>query len=153
MYSQVPGGYNENFACVDLVGSDGVKLMNCPYTVKRRSNDFALNYVNPLKRTTVSIPNNGFTIVRFKADNPGLWLFHSHLFSHLRKGQAMVFDVTDKGLPAVPPNMPTCPIQGAEKRKANADLIELKSIGVPTPELRGDSLVITSLVVIVSLIF
>ena len=109
--------------------------MNCPFTAKTHSKDVPLNYVDPVKRTTVPVPNNGFVIVRFKADNPGLWFFHCHLFSHMRKGQAMIFDVTDQGVPAVPPHMPTCPIQGPEKRDSeNDDLIELKSIGAPKPE-------------------
>lgn len=29
-------------------------------------------------KDTVSIPSKGFTIFRFKADNPGYWLMHCH---------------------------------------------------------------------------
>ena len=87
--------------------------MNCPQTRKTHDREFELNYVNPVKRTTVPVPNNGsidllfkltiensgFVIVRFKADNPGLWFMHCHLFSHMRKGQALVLDVSDQGVP------------------------------------------------------
>ena len=30
-----------------------------------------LNFENPVKRTSVTIPNNGYVIIRFKANNPG----------------------------------------------------------------------------------
>ena len=129
----MPGGYNDNFECVDVV-ADGAKVMTCPFTRKTHSNDFELNYENPLKRTTVRVPNNGYVVVRFKADNPGLWFFHCHLFSHMRKGQAMIFDITDQGIAPVPPNMPTCPIQGPEKADPDK-LIDLKSIGAPEAEI------------------
>lgn len=33
----------------------------------------------PMRRDTVLAPPNGNVILRFRADNPGLWLFHCHL--------------------------------------------------------------------------
>ena len=121
--------------------------MNCPYTKKTHDNDIELNYENPPKRTTVKVPNNGFVIVRFKADNPGMWFFHCHLFSHMRKGQAMIFDVTDQGIPKVPDNFPTCPIRGPEKIAAS-ELVDRNGIGAPEPQLvvsdvRADCLQLT----------
>ena len=67
-------------------------------------------------------------IIRFKADNPGLWLFHCHTFSHLLEGQSVLLDVSDKGVPPVPPNFPTCPIHDATVA-SNATLVNLSSIG------------------------
>lgn len=29
-------------------------------------------------KDTISIPSKGFTVLRFKADNPGWWLLHCH---------------------------------------------------------------------------
>ena len=108
--------------------------MNCPFTRPTGLNDITMNYKNPPKRTTVHVPNNGYIVVRFKADNPGLWFFHCHVFSHMLKGMAMIFDISDQGVPPVPPNMPTCPIQ--EAQVANPDkLISLKSIGAPEPKV------------------
>ena len=69
----------------------------CKQTTRNESVEIEYNFENPQKRTSVTVPNNGFAIVRFKADNPGLWLFHCHTFSHLMEGQAMLFDVTDQG--------------------------------------------------------
>jgi iron transport multicopper oxidase len=32
---------------------------------------------NPLRRDTIQVKPNGFVILRFRADNPGIWLVHS----------------------------------------------------------------------------
>jgi hypothetical protein len=37
-------------------------------------------------KDTISIPSKGFTIIRFKADNPGWWLLHCH---YGEKGQIL----------------------------------------------------------------
>ncbi|KAK2753874.1 hypothetical protein FQN55_000238 [Onygenales sp. PD_40] len=44
-------------------------------------------------RDTVLIPRRGHAVLRFRADNPGLWLFHCHILWHLAGGMAMVVDV------------------------------------------------------------
>ena len=37
----------------------------------------------PMKRDVVLAPPNGNIVIRFRADNPGIWLFHCHLEWHL----------------------------------------------------------------------
>ncbi|KAB8253740.1 multicopper oxidase-domain-containing protein [Aspergillus pseudonomiae] len=44
-------------------------------------------------RDTVYIPSRGYAVLRFRADNPGVWLFHCHIVWHLASGMAMVIDV------------------------------------------------------------
>ncbi|CAG8444745.1 16862_t:CDS:10, partial [Funneliformis mosseae] len=39
----------------------------------------ALNTVNPIKRDTSTIPINGWSALRFVADNPGVWGHHCHM--------------------------------------------------------------------------
>lgn len=39
----------------------------------------ANNKRNPIIRDTVTIPGNGFLVIRFIADNPGIWAFHCHI--------------------------------------------------------------------------
>ncbi|OAX81172.1 hypothetical protein ACJ72_04491 [Emergomyces africanus] len=46
-----------------------------------------------LLRDTVQIPRRGHAVLRFRADNPGIWLFHCHILWHLASGMAMVVDV------------------------------------------------------------
>ncbi|XP_015521800.2 laccase-2 [Neodiprion lecontei] len=63
-------------------------------------------YVPPMK-DTVSVPSGGFVTVRFRADNPGIWLIHCHFEWHLATGMGMAFWV-EGDLPAPPPGFPTC---------------------------------------------
>jgi iron transport multicopper oxidase len=34
------------------------------------------------------VPANGYVVLRFKADNPGVWFFHCHIDLHLIGGMA-----------------------------------------------------------------
>ncbi|EME47220.1 hypothetical protein DOTSEDRAFT_69238 [Dothistroma septosporum NZE10] len=40
----------------------------------------------PMRRDTVWVRPNGNFVIRFRADNPGVWLFHCHLEWHLVSG-------------------------------------------------------------------
>ncbi|KAJ5207777.1 hypothetical protein N7449_002156 [Penicillium cf. viridicatum] len=44
-------------------------------------------------RDTVQIPSRGYAVLRFRADNPGVWLFHCHMLWHSATGMAMLIDV------------------------------------------------------------
>lgn len=62
----------------------------------------------PLK-DTVTVPDGGFTIIRFHATNPGYWLFHCHIEFHVETGMAMVFKVGEhEDMLPVPANFPKC---------------------------------------------
>lgn len=41
---------------------------------------------NPLIKDTIIVPNRGYTIIRFLADNPGVWLLHCHIEFHSALG-------------------------------------------------------------------
>ncbi|KAJ3323899.1 ferroxidase fet3 [Blyttiomyces sp. JEL0837] len=45
----------------------------------------------PMRRDTVVVPAGGFAVVRFVADNPGVWFFHCHIEWHLASGLAATF--------------------------------------------------------------
>ncbi|XP_020085980.1 laccase-3-like [Ananas comosus] len=49
------------------------------------------NMVDPPQRNTVGVPVNGWAVIRFVADNPGVWLVHCHLDVHIVWGLAMAF--------------------------------------------------------------
>lgn len=67
------------------------------------------NLVNAPIKDTVTVPDGGYTVLRFKADNPGYWLFHCHIEFHVEVGMALVFKVgEEKDFAAIPPNFPTC---------------------------------------------
>ncbi|PAN27573.1 hypothetical protein PAHAL_5G089200 [Panicum hallii] len=72
-----------------------------------------LNLVNPQQRNTIAVPTGGWAVIRFVADNPGMWFMHCHIDSHLSIGLAMVFEVEDgptpdTKLPPPPPDLPRC---------------------------------------------
>ncbi|KAJ2899704.1 hypothetical protein MKZ38_002897 [Zalerion maritima] len=46
---------------------------------------------NPLRRDTATIEGFGWLLVRFVADNPGLWYFHCHIAWHEGGGMGMQF--------------------------------------------------------------
>lgn len=41
----------------------------------------------------MQIPTRGYAVLRLRADNPGVWLFHCHILWHLATGMAMLIDV------------------------------------------------------------
>ncbi|KAJ8765754.1 hypothetical protein K2173_014876 [Erythroxylum novogranatense] len=50
------------------------------------------NLVDPIMKNTVPVHPYGWTALRFKADNPGAWLFHCHIESHFFMGMGVVFE-------------------------------------------------------------
>lgn len=72
-----------------------------------------LNLVNPQFRNTVGVPMGGWTVIRFQANNPGVWLVHCHMEDHVPWGLAMTFEVENGPTPStsVPPpplDLPKC---------------------------------------------
>ncbi|TQB77077.1 hypothetical protein MPDQ_005562 [Monascus purpureus] len=51
------------------------------------------NLTKATLRDTTQIPSRGYAVLRFRADNPGVWLFHCHITWHLASGMAMLVDV------------------------------------------------------------
>ncbi|KAJ9560678.1 hypothetical protein OSB04_005838 [Centaurea solstitialis] len=79
----------------------------------RSKDPLGYNLVDPPLQQTIAVPKNGWTAIRFKADNPGVWLMHCHLERHISWGMEAVF-ITKNGsrpeeamLPP-PPDMPPC---------------------------------------------
>ena len=87
------------------------------------------NFQDPVKRSTVLVPSGGFVVIRFKADNPGIWLLQCSTMSHILEGQTMLLNVTNQGIPPVPVNFPTCPIHTKSDSMENLPLINIGSIG------------------------
>ncbi|KAJ5148876.1 hypothetical protein N7448_000454 [Penicillium atrosanguineum] len=40
----------------------------------------------PIKRDTIMVQNHGHVVIRFRADNPGVWLLHCHVEWHVEAG-------------------------------------------------------------------
>lgn len=76
-----------------------------------KANASSLNTVNPPLRDTATLPQGGWVVIRFKADNPGLWLLHCHLFMHQFMGQLLVVAEDIEGIQKLerPKGLPECP--------------------------------------------
>lgn len=71
------------------------------------------NLVDPPMRNTASVPVGGWAVIRFVADNPGVWLMHCHLDVHIGWGLAMAFVVENgvgelQTLEPPPADLPRC---------------------------------------------
>lgn len=62
--------------------------MTVPYNESAPLMDFPSH---PVTRDTVLLEPNGHLVLRFKANNPGIWYFHCHVDWHLVQGLAAVF--------------------------------------------------------------
>ncbi|KAF9896925.1 hypothetical protein BX616_006493 [Lobosporangium transversale] len=56
---------------------------------------------NPSRRDTVLVPSEQNVAIRFKANNPGVWLFHCHIEWHLQAGLATTFIEAPEVMPSV----------------------------------------------------
>ncbi|KAK7390426.1 hypothetical protein VNO78_25731 [Psophocarpus tetragonolobus] len=54
-----------------------------------------------------TLPVGGWAVIRFTANNPGIWLVHCHLETHLPWGLGMAFEVENGPEPWVLPPPPT----------------------------------------------
>ncbi|KAL1818873.1 hypothetical protein DCAR_0415100 [Daucus carota subsp. sativus] len=71
------------------------------------------NLVDPPLVNTISVPRNGWTAIRFTADNPGVWLMHCHFERHITWGMEMTFIVrngkrSEQKILSRPSDMPPC---------------------------------------------
>ncbi|KAL6146114.1 hypothetical protein ACLB2K_056797 [Fragaria x ananassa] len=71
------------------------------------------NLVDPQLRNTIGVPVGGWAVIRFQANNPGVWMMHCHLDVHLPWGLAMAFEVENgptlsSTLPPPPLDLPKC---------------------------------------------
>lgn len=87
------------------------------------------NLDSPPLKDTVQIPSGGYTIFRFYADNPGVWLLHCHVENHAELGMVSLFQVgTESDLPPI--DMTKWPQCGNNQIKVaeNPNQIQLKNI-------------------------
>jgi L-ascorbate oxidase len=66
------------------------------------------NLVNPVRRDTASLWPYGWTAIRFKADNVGVWPFHCTLNAHSVMGMGLTIITSPDKLPLPPPHSSNC---------------------------------------------
>ncbi|XP_026290514.1 uncharacterized protein LOC113215143 isoform X2 [Frankliniella occidentalis] len=85
------------------VSMELVRALNENGGMKKRLSDSA-----PLK-DTVTVPSQGYAVIRFRANNPGFWFFHCHVSNHIHLGMGLVLQIGDESeMPAVPRSFPRC---------------------------------------------
>ncbi|KAL6329552.1 hypothetical protein AAG906_022129 [Vitis piasezkii] len=78
-----------------------------------RRDPLRFNLIDPPEQTTVGVPRNGWVAIRFRADNPGVWMMHCHIEDHQEWGMKSVFVVKDGANPQAqilppPRDLPEC---------------------------------------------
>jgi FtsP/CotA-like multicopper oxidase with cupredoxin domain len=68
------------------------ELLN-PFDTTKTPAGGPMNLINPPKKDTVYVPSMGYVVLRFHANNPGLWLLHCHILWHQSVGMGMAFQV------------------------------------------------------------
>jgi hypothetical protein len=51
----------------------------------------SLTFNNPPRRDVTFLPAGGWVVLAFEADNPGAWLMHCHISSHIAAGLGVQF--------------------------------------------------------------
>lgn len=73
---------------IHLHGHDYYVLAQGPGTF---DNSVTLKTKNPPRRDTAVLPANGYLVMAWKTDNPGIWLMHCHIGWHTSMGFAVQF--------------------------------------------------------------
>ncbi|KAG8387880.1 hypothetical protein BUALT_Bualt02G0067500 [Buddleja alternifolia] len=71
------------------------------------------NLVDPVERNTIGVPSGGWAAIRFRADNPGVWVMHCHFEVHFSWGLKMAWivlngNLPNQKLPPPPSDLPKC---------------------------------------------
>mmetsp|Transcript_103067 Transcript_103067/g.204615 ORF Transcript_103067/g.204615 Transcript_103067/m.204615 type:complete len:657 (-) Transcript_103067:82-2052(-) len=77
----------------------------CPYDPAKDA--ASQNLEAPLQKDMISLWRRSWAVIRFKADNPGTWIFHCHMEQHIPTGQIMAFNILPKEQPPIPSDIPT----------------------------------------------
>ncbi|XP_076394331.1 uncharacterized protein LOC100880706 [Megachile rotundata] len=90
--------------------TDNTRAMTVKYYEQLESeNKVVRNFQSPPSKDTYAIPNNGYAVLRFKADNPGFWMFHCHQMFHILVGMELVIQVGEpQDFPETPRDFPKC---------------------------------------------
>ena len=67
-----------------------------------------LNEVNPPVRDTITVPAGGYVVLRAQMKNPGFWIIHCHISSHIMEGMALFLREATLKIPKQPDGLPVC---------------------------------------------
>ncbi|KAK3579368.1 hypothetical protein CHS0354_029669 [Potamilus streckersoni] len=67
-----------------------------------------LKFERPPLKDTLIVPSGGYAVVRFRADNLGLWLMHCHMEVHHIEGMRLLLNESLPLVPSPPKGFPEC---------------------------------------------
>ena len=70
------------FISANIITVDEVRKLNEAGKIKK-------NYEDPIQKDTIPVPDAGFAVMRFRADNPGFWIMHCHIDFHKLKASPL----------------------------------------------------------------
>jgi len=73
-------------------GNGGWDYYN-PFEPSRAPRGGPFNLIDPIRKDTVYVPAYGYVVIRFLADNEGIWALHCHILWHQASGMSMAFQV------------------------------------------------------------
>ncbi|TKY57079.1 L-ascorbate oxidase [Spatholobus suberectus] len=74
----------------------------------KQGDESKFNLKNPPLRDTAVIFPCGWTALRFRADNAGVWAFHCHIEPHLHMGMGVIFAEAVKNVGRIPREALAC---------------------------------------------
>jgi FtsP/CotA-like multicopper oxidase with cupredoxin domain len=92
----------------------------------------SIDLTNPLRRDTATVEAFGWVLLRFVADNPGMWAFHCHISWHSEAGLLMQFLTRAdemEGWEVPKAQRDLCGLEGAERGKGPDDKIWFGNFG------------------------
>ena len=82
-----------DFYVIGSYGGNGGWDYYNPFNASEPPRGGPFNLMNPLLKDTVYVPAWGYTVIRFLADNEGIWALHCHILWHQGSGMSMAIQV------------------------------------------------------------
>jgi L-ascorbate oxidase len=110
----------------DTLGTESARITKSQVIELDRAGSLKRNFDMPTTRDTIAVPKHGYSIIRFVADNPGVWPLHCHIDFHSEMAMMMLFRVgTDSHLPPKPVGWLSCGPQ--ERLKKSSQIVYFSS--------------------------
>jgi len=146
---------------INVTDECGQRTVNATCDVTR----YLEPYDSPATVLTVgdsfTVPGYGYTVFRFRANNPGVWFFHCHVEWHLALGMAMIFRTNDPNNymypppkdyaqcfdpPQAPQNAAAALIDNTVRADHTGSIYKIKSLWTPTLQVALTSAFLGSIV-------
>lgn len=67
-----------------------------------------MELARPPKKDTIFLAAGSYVVLRFKANNPGMWMLHCHMERHLVDGMSVIINESYSLIPPPPYGFPEC---------------------------------------------